>query len=229
MKEAWTNDPEKIREEIHTLIESKMPLSVYAENTAPGISTIRNTCTNNGQEYLILGKPENWGTTSYPIRFILYKPASQPARGFSFNIARESASQMAGAFPEEIFQIQRRRYPRIATPPPSQVTFLMQGRQRVSICRLLDISLGGAKIQGTPAYEVAQGQEVGPLTFKLALRHATITKELTIASAKVVRLLPLADKAVEMGISFDIPPDTGDDLNLYAEVRRTEDAASGLS
>ncbi|MEW6220319.1 MAG: PilZ domain-containing protein [Thermodesulfobacteriota bacterium] len=224
MQETWSKDPATVMKELRLLIEQVTALIVYCKGGPPRRSLVRDIAEHEGSCYLVLQRPSGW-TAEQPISFLLYKPEGQPIRGFSFTVTREAGERIAGPCPQEIFQIQRRRWPRVPAAADSTATLIVPGKTRFSAMAVADVSLGGMRLYGTPAYELKVGDLVGPITLKLMMEYATLDHEITVASAAVVRINPRAEGGVEVGLSFTPSDAEAEKLETYINLRGLERSA----
>lgn len=224
MKKTWSTDPMQIIHELISVIELSLPLSIYSSQGAPTITTqILSVCGYNKTDYIVLYKPDNWWWAASHESYVLYKKEGVPARGFMLTLTKESEKTMAAVLPEEIFQIQRRRYPRIPAHTDSQATFLVKHKTQLSTCRVVDISLGGARLVGQPVYELKRGDELCPFTMILTLEtDPSGIRDITIPSATVAWVQRISEVKVEVGVSFQLPAAKREQMNKYLDLRSWE-------
>jgi len=223
MKGIWSSDPIQIINELISIVELAIPLSIYSEYGSSAISTnVQSVCGYNGVDYFILQKPANWKQAKGS--YIIYKKEGQPARGFILQVDKESEGQIAALIPREIFQVQRRKHLRIDTLPSSQATFLVKNKIQMSTCLIKDISLEGVCLNGIPAYELKVGDELGPLTLMLTMmKNHTEVYDITIPHAVVRWVIDKGDRVVDLGIFFkEVPKAIHEQLSTYFDLRTLE-------
>ncbi len=226
MKSVWSSDPIQIINELISLVELAIPVSICSEHGSSAISTyVQSLCGYNWVDYLILQKPANWKQTtgSYMGSYIIYKKEDQTARGFILQVDKESEGQIAALIPEEIFQIQRRKHPRIDTPPDSQATFLVKNKIQMNTCLIKDVSLDGVCLDGTPAYELKVGDELDHLTLMLTMaKYINDVYDITIPHAEVRQVIEKGDGVVELRIFFKVSKAIKEQLSTYIDLRTWE-------
>lgn len=200
--EVWVQDPEKVEKVVETLVSEGIMLSMKI-----GGALLRTRAVmihyHEGVPWLLLSKPEGLPKVTGDIT-LYFKMKGQPIRQFPLACALESDTLLAGRLPTEIYQLQLRKHPRFLLPAGSLVSFQVPNRTRTNVCSLADISLGGARIVGTPKYEIEKDKRIGPFTLTLSEYQAVVVREVTIYQGRVARVAPMdrfSDR-VEMGIEF---------------------------
>lgn len=220
MKESWISDSEEVLVELISLIDNKVPLSIYYKKDFPPFSVVlQHVFGCEGCDYLILEKPA--GFEKRDEYCALYKKKGEPSKGFLLTIKNISGKQLAAAIPEEIFRINLRRHARIDTPDTSTATFLLENSGGdINTCRVKDVSLQGACLSGRPVSTINVGDELGSVTLTLTMEdYKTETRDIVVPTAKVVRTA--RDDAGEKiaGISFHPDDDMREQLSKYMDIR----------
>ena len=110
---------------------------------------------------------------------------------------------MAIEVPDQIHKVQLRHAERFLTPQGSIVTFFTPAKQRLSLCRLNDISSTGAKIEGSPVYPLHKNDTIGPFTLSMSEYQALIVREVSLSSSRVAWVDRLQDGRIKAGIRFE--------------------------
>lgn len=204
-RRLWTNDQKQILETVNTVIDSRV--SVFLQRCAERSLRTRVTGLHYYQQlpYIILAKPDGLEDV-HSIKELFFKIPGMPILGFSCPIIREGSGLLASLMPTAIFQLDLRSSHRLSAPSGSMATFFANGRARISICAMEDISMGGVKLQGMPTISIKNGDLIGPCTVSLAGRDALISREVTISKAVVVRVNSNGsnDRQSEMAFKFDL-------------------------
>ena len=214
----WTTDPKEILVAVNALIEGQMRLTLLrtqAESCptrAVGIHVFR------GLPYLILHRPAAI-RGGREINTALFKAEGLPILGFPCQIVKESSKLLATIMPRQIFQLELRQEGRFAPLPGSMVTFFLESRARINICRLDNISVSGAKLGGIQSKLIDQGDELGPFTLSLAGKNQLVSHELTLPLVTVSRTQQEPNKkGVDAGIQFTLGPEEERHLQEYLEL-----------
>lgn len=119
MRKLWTTDPEKIQQEMEIVIRDKSQFSLF-QHGQPTRKLIAHEITEkDGAKHIIFTKLTPF-SCSEDICYLVYHRPGEMMRGFHGPSQRESQQLLAVQFPSEIFQVQRRKFPRIDTPGNSQ-------------------------------------------------------------------------------------------------------------
>jgi PilZ domain len=219
MKKTLISQPREILEELQTIVDAQLPLSIYLIGGSTHVSGVKEICERPEGHFLVVNKPSAWKSGS-EILFMLYKPQGSPFRGFQFVLAVETESLLVAKIPDEIFIIQRRRFPRLPVPETSKATFFLGRNNRVNVSEVGDISMGGARFVSVPVGDLRIGDVIGPITFSLAIKYTSVLTEVTVPEAKVVRIMTnIADATMnDVGISFELAPDEQGQLSSYLKL-----------
>ncbi|MDH5298033.1 MAG: PilZ domain-containing protein [Desulfobulbaceae bacterium] len=225
MRKLWTNVEEKIREEIETAVTDKVPFNLFQADQPPRPLRAQEITEKNGSKLIIFSKGVPFNTNKETC-YLVYRRQGQMMRGFNGIPLLETPQLLAMSFPAEIFQIQRRKHPRIKTPGKSQAAIALEYTQRLNIAAVIDISMEGAKLIGKLSPRIRTGDIIGPITFTLHMRVATLNIDtLSIPKAKVVRVSEVDDETREIGLHFKVAGEERSTLEHYLQLRTIEDAA----
>lgn len=205
MKKIFLTDPPEILEELSTIVDGALPLSIYVNGAPTKVASLKEISERPEGRFLVVHKPADW-QSGLQILFMLYKRPGLPFRGFQFQLAVETDRLLVAKVPTELFEIQRRRFERLPVPESSQATFFLGKNNRVGVSGVEDISLGGAKLINVVADELRKGDVIGPITFSLVMKYSTLAHEISVPEAKVVRVLANSADATKanVGISFEL-------------------------
>jgi hypothetical protein len=222
MKEQWSAAPEKIKKELLELIQNETPLTIYYQKAkSPLNSMLLEIKGHQNAAYCILERPADCKEISEG--FLLYKKKQFSARGFIIQIIKITKDTIMIRFPGEIFEIQRRKYPRIDTPKNSRATFIVKGKQTMNACKVIDISKGGTWLSGKISYQLEPGIIIGPLTLNLTLdKYPKEIHEINIPEGKITRVISLHDNEKSFGVCFEILDSERELVKKYIDIRLWE-------
>lgn len=184
------------------MISEKLSFGIKIPNT-PAVKTLPlNLHEHNAKTYLLLSTP------SLPLskggRYAaFFKLPGYPLLYFNWLDFHLYRHWLAIAIPTVLYKIQLRQAERFAAPPGSIITFFTPTRQRLSLCRLNDISNKGAKIEGTPVYDLKKNDTIGPCTISLSEYQSFIVREVTISTSRVVWVDKAPGGKIKAGLHFE--------------------------
>ncbi|MBU0484321.1 MAG: PilZ domain-containing protein [Proteobacteria bacterium] len=225
MRELWTDDRKKILNIITELINEKIPLKLYQQNSAPYTIYVREIIEKSNETLVLFFKPEDT-EVSQETCFISYHPKGQPMYGFEGIPLLESKQHIAMVLPNKIYKVQRRKFDRIETPGNSRATFVIQNKQRIQNCQVKDFSLQGARLIGEIFGDIKEGDVLEPLSISLCSKYSTSEEKITLPQATVARVKKKGSTEKEVGIFFKIPNtnlDLLDILEVYISMRNIEE------
>ena len=227
MRQLWLNTPETIAREMSQAVKDGLQFNLLQNKQPPHLMRTRELAGRGSQKQLILAKTSPFTTDGEICRLVYQRPGRMTCECTCTALA-ESGQTLTVSLPAEIFEIQRRKYPRVATPTPSRVDISMDS-QKTDTVTVADISMEGARliVNGSLPPHLHQGNVIGPLTFTLHMRLATMSIDaLTVARAQVVRTRDLAPGSLEIGLHFKISGEARNALEHYVQLRTIEDAAA---
>lgn len=222
MKEVWTNNPEQIQQEIETLITEKTILHLYQPGGPTIKALVRKITENQGGKALLLAKKAAL-TAPNDSCLALYRLPSSPMHAFKSMPISETADQLDILFPEEIMQIQRRKYPRVTTSSNSSVTFTRMGSQHINRGIVKDVCLAGAKLHGNFSQFIQVNDYLSPVTLTLRLRYGNYEETVVVPEAMVCRVIDLPDNIKEVGIHFVLREAEAEGLERFIAMRSLEE------
>ena len=219
MKETWSEDAAEIIAELQRNCDDQIAFTLLGPSMSPTFVTVRAISKNKGQVFVEFEKPE--GLEFDGEIFAFYRPDDLSLmRGFKLEGLRQSNRFFRMAIPELIFEVQRRKFPRIYVAEGSSVTCAPQASRRILQAQVIDVSMEGAKIFGRLT-GVTKGTIFAPLTLTLCFtdkRCADVV--INIAQAVVVREIRVKEK---VEVSFHFHSKNADDLlKKYIEQRILE-------
>jgi c-di-GMP-binding flagellar brake protein YcgR len=141
-------------------------------------------------------------------------------RGFKLGAVRQTNRFFRMLLPSHIFEVQRRKFPRVYAAEGSAMTCAPKASRRIVSGEVIDVSREGAKIFGKLA-GVHKGMVLAPLTLTLCFderRRDDVV--VNIAEAIVVREIRVKEK---VELSFHFHSKNADDLlKEYIELRILE-------
>jgi len=225
MKTLLTDDIDQIHDEFDRLIQAKTRLFCVRrikDNLALGELYVQATTKVGGDDLLVLYHPHTPSCTS-PTCLFYYHTKGQPLRFFESPRVKKADKYLGLKLPREIYDIQRRRFPRVLAMPNSMAIFSFQHKQRVHHCTVADVSLGGARIVGTIPSVVAKGDVITPLTISLYRRSASREEtRVHVPEAEVKWAVVEGSQTQAMGIRFSLPDKARQVLADYIDLRMIE-------
>jgi len=225
MKTLLTDDANKIQDELGQLIQAKARLFCVRrvkENLALGQLYALAITHAGSDDLLVLHHPHEPSCAS-PTCMFYYHRQGKPLRYFESVRVKKAQRYLGLMMPQEIFNIQRRRFPRVPTAPESAAVFFIKNKQRLSRCTVADVSLGGAKIVGSIPAVVSKGDVVVPLTISLFKRFASHDEiRILVPEATVVWSQVLGGETRSMGIRFSLSGEGRQALSDYIDLRAIE-------
>ncbi|MDH4321728.1 MAG: PilZ domain-containing protein [Desulfobulbaceae bacterium] len=225
MRKLWTTDPDTIQQEMEIVTKDKAPFSLFQSGQPTRKLTALEISEKDGVKHIIFTKLTPF-TVSEDICYLIYHRPGEMMRGFHGPSQRESQQLLAVPFPTEIFQVQRRKFPRIDTPGNSQASIALDYAQLPNVASVVDICLEGAKMIGKLSPRIRKNDVIGPITFTLYMRVATMAIDsFTVPNATVTRVRELDEIKREIGIHFKISGEARATLEHYIKLRTIEDSA----
>jgi hypothetical protein len=226
MKRQWSGDKNEIIEEINNLADQKIALVLARAGESINTITARHILGDAGSVLVEIGKSPELVLDETEPYYVFYQRNKQSLmRGFSLHFVRQSEKFARANLPAEIFEIQRRKFPRVYVPQQSILTCIPKNSRRLFTATILDVSLEGARIFGEME-GLGKGSVLSPLTLTLYFREkhsAPVT--INIAEAVVVRVVRGKEK-VEVSFQFDKAAADQHVLAEYIEIRSLELAMS---
>ncbi len=222
MKEKWLSSTEQIVYELVSVVSNKLNLFLYTEEDPDGlITTATHVCGYDGEDYLLL---KSDGELKAGQRgFVVYKqPAEELSCGFTLEVRKSTKNQVAISLPKEIFQIQRRKYPRIMTPKGSVVNFYIKDESIANTMKVMDVTMSSARLSGVPRTKLSVETRLERISFELIrklYRNDSYTITISSAVVKKLQLNPQVTGEIEVVVCFDPYPDEEEQLGLYIESR----------
>lgn len=191
-----------ILETISNFIDTRLPITLQLKSGQSLRSKFLKIHYHREWPYLLILRPLGLARSQW-VQSVLFKMKGFPILGFACPIERESESVLAARIPRKVFEVELRKNGRIAPPLGSMATFFIKDRPRVSICTLENISMGGVKLVGRPTHHIREKDIIGPCTLSLAGRDAIISREVTVNSARVVRIAYDDGHSGQFGFGLD--------------------------
>ncbi|MCB2184264.1 MAG: PilZ domain-containing protein [Desulfobulbaceae bacterium] len=222
MKKTCLTTIEDISAEIDKLINQKIGLFCLRENKKSKIFFAKGkTQTKNGPLF-ILNHPFKPACGNNCLFY--YHLQGQPLRGFLCRQEKHVGTLLGLHYPDEIFEIQRRKYPRLPATKNSTANFALLNRQKFFVGRVEDISLQGARISGNFPVIIAKGDTVTPITLRLFQKRMKDEEtEIHIPEAEVVRVSADAETTSEIAIHFTLQDREHKSLMHYIDIRTIEE------
>lgn len=225
MREFLTDDNQKILDTVSTLIKESTPLKLYQKGISPVTIYLREIIEKKSKKMLLMYKPEK-EVIAQDTCFITYQPKGQPLNGFQGVPLINSKQHVVIMLPNELYRVQRRKFPRVETPGNSRATFIIKNKNRLQNCQIRDFSVRGAKLIGEIIGDIKKGDIIEPLTLSLYTKYSKNEEKVNLPEALVARVRKKANNMKEIGISFKVPDkdlDLMDILEVYVQMRKIED------
>ena len=228
MKQVWTEEKSKIYSEITDIVSGKIGLYCVRGNVRrkKRLRVSGTTDLADTGKLLILHHPHDPTCSKESCHFYYHK-AGAPLRCFECVRTKRAADYMGYQYPSVIFDIQRRRFPRVETPNDSSATFSFQRKQRIYSAQVLDISLQGIRLAVDYPGEVNAGDILNPISLTLFKRFDT-NEEIIIQleQAEVKRSMGDGEHTNELGLEFKVSGKEEDVLASYIDIRQIEDSVN---
>lgn len=221
MKELWSNNPEKILEEINLLIKKNTSLSLVQKGHKPAIITAEEVTEKN----ILLAKRQAFQVIN-DTHLVLYQLEEQLMHGFMITPISQTETHIKTRIPDEIVQFQRRKFPRLTTSEKSTATFTRQGSQLLYNSIIKDICLEGAKIEGAFADKIKKGDILSPLTLTLRLSHGDFEEKIIIPQAEVKWIFETEEDNKSIGVHFNLAEDEKTEIELFISLLSAEKGTS---
>jgi hypothetical protein len=226
MKEIWAHDQKSIMDEINRLITAKIPIVISRNDFLPKTVFAREILAKKNATVVRLDKQEKFTPPAGP-SFFFYRPLEYLTRGFQGTPLHDTEEYLLLLPPHEIFQIQRRKFPRVITPGDSHALFTTLGGAKLLKVSLKDVSLEGAYMQGTLSYGIKPGATIGPISLTLYLQNKFIEAiKIHVPQANVVRLVD-EGTIQKLAINFKVQDKAYFELDNYINLRSMEETIGG--
>ncbi len=225
MRKLWTTDPETIHQEIEIVIKDKSQFTLFQHGQPTRKLIAKEITEKDGGKHVIFTKLTPF-SISEDICYLVYHRTGEMMRGFHGPSQLESPQLLAVPFPTEIFQVQRRKFPRITTPGNSQASIALDYAQLPNTATVKDICMEGARLSGKISPRIRKNDIIGPISFTLYMQVATMAIDtFTVPQATVTRVHELDENSREIGIHFKLSEDARETLEHYIQLRSIEESA----
>ncbi len=223
MKNVYSNNSGEIENELNFLIQNGISLVLLLKHSGIAKKSIAKGITKcNGEKLLAIICPDECD----PKRDFLcyYHLPGQPLRGFECTTRKKVKNYLGIVVPEEIFGIQRRKYPRVETVNNSTATFFLENKRRILQGIVKDTCIRGAKIKGEFPFRIKKGDLLTPLTLSLFEKlHNQQETAVHIPEASVAWSKGDENMTCEIGVQFVLSERDMGFLKQYMDVRTVED------
>ena len=190
MKKTWLDQQELILEELKKIFVEQVPLTFCQQGCMAQISSLQEIVRRDGKEtILVLEKPDDF-TLKDEGYFVFYRrPGQSLLRGFQGHLIKTGDGFFLVSFPRELYKVQRRRHPRVSTPPPSHFSMSPSRSRRLLSGEVVDVSREGALLRGDME-AIEKGQEISPLSMTLYLENDKLEPvQVVVSLANIVRVI----------------------------------------
>ena len=215
MKKKITSDPARIWRELASLSVQLVPLTLFQSKTQSRRIRIEKVELKAAEQLVILNKLEQFTPVAGPV-IVIHPQHKKATIGFQADLLKDMPDHLVISFPTELFEIERRRFPRFSPEKESSVSFLTQIGQRVKKAKVRDISLEGARISTT--FLLNKEDLLPILTFNLHLPYSHMETIITLNDARVARIITLKTGEVEYGLYFKAAGGAKEKLSDYLEM-----------
>lgn len=217
MQELWSNDPKIVGEEIITLVDQRIPVTLFQKGSNPQKLTPSEIFIKETEALLLLAKATSFQSLKNPC-LLLYQHQNQPMRGFYATPVLETGSELGVLLPSSIITVQRRRYPRYAISSRSVATFTRMGSQYLNNGTIKNISMEGALLLGKFSRHIQKGDKLSPLSMTLRFWIGDFEEKATAPEA-IVRWVAEIDQEIrEFGIQFTLKNADMESLERYLAI-----------
>jgi hypothetical protein len=199
MKKILTTDRERIWRELASLSGQRLTLNLFQPKSAPQQIRIETIETAGAVKLVVLAKLAPFKPVEAPV-IIIHPQHKKATLGFQADILKDTGGHLVVSFPSELFEIERRRFPRFDPERESSVSFVTHDGQRVRKAWVKDISLEGARIAGP--FMLNKEDIIPNLTFSLRLPYSHMETVMNVSNAKVARIITLKTDDIEYGLYF---------------------------
>jgi hypothetical protein len=215
-------DTTEIIAEMKSLADQELGLVLARPGEASSTITVHQVLGVAGSVLVEVSKPPELVLDEVEPYYVFYQGQEQGLmRGFFLHFVRQSERFARAELPGEIFEIQRRKFPRVFTPQQSLLTCVLKNSRRLVTAQVLDVSLEGARIFGD-LEGLGRGSVLSPLTLTLYFRaRRRAPTVINIAEAVVVREVRIKEKA-EVCFHFDKSDSDYQVLAEYIDLRSQE-------
>ena len=200
MKEIWSTDSVEIIKELHRNRKESVSLTLLGPSVVPTFITIRSVLKDCGITLVECEKPKDLELEGD--LFVFYRRDELSLmRGFKLEVVRQASRFFRAVVPKHIFEVQRRKFPRVFVAEGSIATCAPKNSRRILRGQVIDVSMEGAKIFGN-LIGMTKGSVLTPLTLTLCFEDKrSDAVVINIAEAVVVREIRVEEK-VELSFHF---------------------------
>lgn len=226
MKTLFTDDFTTIREQFDQLVSAKTKLFCLRrvkEHLPQGELYVEGITKFGSDEIMVINHPQEMSCPRRTCEFF-YHIDGNPFRSFESIKVKQAEKYLGLKIPPEIFDIQRRCFPRVATPSNCSVVFLFRNSQRVNSCLVTDVSLAGARVVCDIPSPVEKGDIVSPLTISLFRRYDNVEEiQINVPEATVAWAAGNNYQTNAIGLQFSLQGESEKKLAEYIDLRFIED------
>ncbi len=224
MKSLFLATAEEISAEIDRLIKKQVGLFCLFENKKTKELFVKGKAQAENGPLLVVDNQTGTDCASKSYLFFYQLP------GEALRLRKGCPGKRVGTlvglqYPTEIYEIQRRKFPRVPATSDSTVTFCVRNKQKFHIGRVDNVCMEGVKISGDFPVAISEGETLTPLTLRLLLKHAKdVETEVHIPEGRVVRVSGTDGFTNEVAIHFALPEKEQLYLANYVEIRALEES-----
>lgn len=223
MKISLYTKTDEIGIEINRIMDTGTQLFCLRDKTNPVPLKIQGKTKTQNNTLLVLQHPKKEICPQKKC-FFYYHVKEKPMRCFHCIPDKQVKSLLAVNYPKEIFEVQRRKFPRIKAWNDSSVSFSLAGKQKIHNGKIIDVCMEGAKISGDFSIQMSAGDIIAPLSMTLLFRLMKNEEaHVHIPEATVVRSDVNEHGTKEFSIHFSLPVKLQDPLARYVDMRRLEE------
>ncbi|MFZ5759574.1 MAG: PilZ domain-containing protein [Thermodesulfobacteriota bacterium] len=220
MKRTWSTDFDEITKEIDLLVCEQAKLYCLRENSETIILRAKGKTAVKNKRLLVVSHPCTTICSKNQCH-LYYQRQGFPVRGFHCTPEKLVNGLLGVQYPIEIFEVQRRKFPRVQVARDSRVSFSLRNRQKFYIGKVEDVSLQGARIRGDFPMVIEKGVLITPMTLILTpyCRQTEDEVAIHVPEATVMRSMMDGEKTAELAIHFIL-----EDLMQQQKLSRYVDA-----
>ncbi len=229
MKKVWSNDPGIIEEKLNTLLQHRIPVTLAKKGHESQTVFLREINQKKTVSLIQFTKSKDLCYKQEPC-FFLYRPLEYITHIFEGAPLDEDEKRLTILKPSVIFELSKRKFPRIPARTGSLGVYLLPYSTRLYKASLKNVSREGLLMVGTCPSFIKEGITIGPLDLTLERESSVIDPlRVHIPEAVVVRVNRTGENGLaEMAVHFQLEGENLYSIDQYIEwqTRKVEVSAA---
>ncbi len=218
MKFPCLKNTEDVFVEIDRIIAKGVRLCCIRNRAKPVSLFVKNKIQAKTGTLLVVQHPQKRICPQKKCLFY-YHIKGQAARYFHCKPVKQVGDFLALNYPNEIFEIQRRKHPRVKAYNGSCVCFTMANKQRVMVGKIVDVCMEGAKISGDFSTKISAGNLITPMSMTLSYQYVkSEDATIQVPEATVVRVVNDGNDTKEFSVRFLLPDKLQESMERYVDM-----------